>query len=89
MTKSLCISEARNKLLEMADELGDQPIVVAVTRRGKNVLAILPWEFYETLEETLDVLADEDLMVSLRRSLKEAKRGKIIPWEKAKKELEL
>jgi len=73
----------------MPDEMEGQAVVVAVTKHGRNVLAILPWEFYETIEETLEILGDESLMAALRKSAKEIKHGKLIPWEKVKKELQL
>jgi hypothetical protein len=39
--------------------------------------------------ETLDILGDEALMHSLRQSLKEARAGRTIPWEKVKRDLDL
>ena len=55
--------------------------VVAVTRRGRQVMAIMPWELYEALEETLEILGDEALMMQLRESIEELKAGQLIPWE--------
>lgn len=89
MTKTLPISEARSRLLDLPEEFEKQAGTIIVTRHGKNVLAILPWEFYEAIEETLEVLGDEGLMADLRRSLKEAERGRMIPWEKVKRGLKL
>jgi PHD/YefM family antitoxin component YafN of YafNO toxin-antitoxin module len=60
-----------------------------VTKRGKPVLTVTPHEFYESLVETLEVLADETLMRALHRSLKEVRTGKTIPWEKVKQDLHL
>ena len=81
--------EARRKLTSLPEELEmegkDQ--TVAVTRRGKPVLAIMSWEFFEALYETMEIMGDEGLMKSLRRSIKEAQEGKTIPWESAKREL--
>ncbi len=42
---------------------------------------------YEVLVETLEVLGDVDTMVALRQGLREARAGKAIPWEQAKKKL--
>ena len=91
MPKILTITEARMQLLELADRLNSPPATeaVTVTKRGKPVLALLPHDFYESLVETLEILGDEALMRSLRYSLKEIRSGKIIPWEKAKRELGL
>ena len=81
--KSLSIIEARKKLTNIP-ELFEQEAdldVVAVTRRGRPVMAIMPWELYEALEETLEILGDEALMMQLRKSIEELKAGQLIPWE--------
>jgi prevent-host-death family protein len=89
MPKTLTITEARSQLLELAEQLNRPPATeaVTVTKRGKPVLAVLPHEFYESLVETLEVLADATLTQALRRSLKEVRTGKTIPWEKVKHDL--
>ena len=91
MPKTLTITEARSQLLDLAERLNRPPAVeaVTVTKRGKPVLALLPHDFYESLVETLEILGDETLMRALRQSLKEARRGKTVSWEKAKRELGL
>jgi PHD/YefM family antitoxin component YafN of YafNO toxin-antitoxin module len=85
------IIEARNKLTSLPEEFEKEPEIgaVAVTRRGKPVLAILPWELYEALVETIEIMGDEELMTSLRKSIKQAAEGQLIPWEKVKEELKL
>ncbi|MEW6545103.1 MAG: type II toxin-antitoxin system Phd/YefM family antitoxin [Nitrospirota bacterium] len=89
MVKEIPITEARHELTSLPKRLAKAPATVAVTRRGKPVLAILPWALYESLVETLDILEDEDLMAALRQGVAEAEAGKSIPWEDAKRELKL
>lgn len=91
MAKTLPITKARSQLLDLAEELSRKPEIgaVAITKRGQPVLALMPWEFYEGLVETLEILGDETLMASLRQSIKEAGKGKTIPWEDVKKSLGL
>jgi len=91
MPRSLSITQLRAQLLELAEELNRSSAAgpVTVTKRGKPVLALLPWELYESLTETLDILGDENLMRSLRQSLKEARAGKTTPWEKVIRNLGL
>jgi antitoxin YefM len=91
MAKTLTITEARSQLLDLAEQLNRPPATeaVTVTKRGKPVLVVLPHEFYESLVETLEILGDEALMQALRRSLKEARGGKTLPWEKVKQDLRL
>jgi PHD/YefM family antitoxin component YafN of YafNO toxin-antitoxin module len=76
------IIEAREKLSTLPEAFAEDPEMgaAAITRRGQPVLAVMPWELYEALVETLDVLGDEDLMQALRQSLREAE-GQLIPWE--------
>lgn len=91
MPKMMPIIEARNKLttLPKTFELDPEIGAVVVTRRGKPVLALMPWELYESLLETLEIMGDENLMAALRQSIREVEEGKGIPWEKAKADLDL
>ena len=87
--KDLPITEAREELTSLPDRLAETHETVTVTRRGKPVLAILPWEEYEALIETLEILGDVETMAALRQGIKEAKQGKAVPWEQAKRKLGL
>jgi prevent-host-death family protein len=85
------IIEARNKLTTLPEQFEQEPDIgaIAVTRRGKPVLAIMPWELYEAIVETLEIMEDEELMAALRQSIKEADEGKILSWENVKAEMGL
>ena len=87
--KDLPITEVRDELTMLPERLHRSHETLTVTRRGKPVLAILPWKEYEALVETLEILSDEDTMAALRLGLKQARRGKLIPWERAKRKLRL
>lgn len=90
-TLTMPIVEAREKLTQLSDQLEREPEIgaVEVTRHGKPVLAVLSWDFYETLIETMEILADAKLVVALRQSLKELEQGKRVSWEGIKEELNL
>ncbi len=66
MLKDISMTAARHELTSLLERLAEQPGAVAVTRRGKPVLAILPWDLYESIVETLEILGDEALMDVLR-----------------------
>ncbi len=87
-TRELTTVDARRKLTKLPEELGDNPSTVAVTRRGKPVLAIMTWGDYQAILETLEILSDDKAVEQLRRSIKEVKEGKTIPWKKARAQLE-
>jgi antitoxin YefM len=88
MIKDIPITTARHELTSLPELLEKDPGAVAITRRGRPVLAVLPWEMYETLIETLEVLGDAELMETLRRSLRELEQGQAIPWEEAERLLD-
>lgn len=87
--RDIPMAEARNELTSLPERLGESHETVTVTRRGKPVLAILCWDEYEALVETLEILGDPELMATLRQGIKEAEQGKGISWESAKKKLRL
>src|SRR5438105_1911773 len=64
------LSEARKALLDLPEQLArSSEHAVTITRRGQPVLAVLPWEFYESIVETLEILGDPELVATLRASL--------------------
>lgn len=91
MPHTLSMMEARKQLTSLPETLfhNGQPDVLEITRRGKPVLAILPWELYEAISETLEVMGDKELMAQLSESIVEIDSGKLIPWQDAKQELGL
>ena len=85
--KNYSMSEARNELTAMPEKLEKRHSAVAITRRGKPVLAIMPWDLYEAIMETLDILGDEEMTAALHKGIAEIARDKGISWENAKREL--
>ena len=86
-TEEISTVDARRQLTKMPEKLEAHPATVAVTRRGKPVLAIMSWGDYEAIHETLEILGDSEAVGQLRRSIKEVKEGKTIPWTEAKARL--
>jgi prevent-host-death family protein len=88
--KNLTLTETRNRLLHIAQEIEDHPdTVVEVRKHGKPVITLLSAEFYETLVETLEILGDESQAARLRQALHEIEKGQGIPWKTAKRRLGL
>ena len=84
----LTISEARRGLLDLPEKLArTSERAVTITRRGQPVLAILPWELYESIIETLDILGDPEMVTALRASLEDIKRGRLVGNAEAKQRL--
>ena len=87
MTTVLSMVDARAKLTQLPEQLGDKPGVIVVTRHGRQVLAILAWEDYEALIETLDIVGDPEAMEQLRISSEQIKAGQMRPVRELGKEL--
>ncbi len=87
-SKELSIVEARKRLTQLPEELGEdhQAGAVTVTRRGKPVLAVMSYELYDSIMETLEVLSDPELMPVLRESIREVQDNRLISWQKVKGE---
>jgi antitoxin YefM len=83
------ISEIREQINRLAEQFEHEPEAVTVTRHGKPIMAILPWELYESIMETLEIMGDAELMAAFRQGVKELAEGKGRPWEDVKKELGL
>jgi PHD/YefM family antitoxin component YafN of YafNO toxin-antitoxin module len=77
------ISKARKGLTTMQSSLRDGE-TVAVTSHGREVLAVMRWDLYESISETLEILGDPGLMRELKRSIREARAGRLIPLAKVK-----
>jgi antitoxin YefM len=88
MLKDIPITEARHEITSLPERLAKSPGAVAVTRRGKPVLAIMPWDFYESIVETLEILGDQDLMAALRQGIKDIETGKTYSLDEIEREID-
>lgn len=100
---TITISELQSKATQLPEQFYDDPEAVTVTRHGKPVMAILPFEDYQQLrqrvdtlieqlegmEETLEIMHDEELMAAFREGVEALKRGETVAWEDVKRELGL
>ncbi len=70
------ITQAKDRLLDLAREVERDDDVVAITRNGIPAAILLSPAKFEGLLETLEILADARTLRTLRRSLREAAAGK-------------
>ena len=76
MSDTLPFSEVKAHLSELADRVEHQHDRILVTRNGRPSFVLLSPDDLESLEETLNILKDDEPMGSLRRSRREAEQGK-------------
>ena len=50
-------------------------------------MAMMSWDLFESITETMDIMGDPDLMTALRQSLEDTRAGRFVSLEQVKNEL--
>lgn len=79
MSETLPFSEVKARLSALAERVQRQHDRIVVTRHGRPAFVLVNPDDLEALEETVEILRDEELLASLRRSRKEAAAGTTVP----------
>jgi antitoxin YefM len=88
--KTMTLTDARNGLLGLAEELRGSPgTVVKIEKHGKPAMTLISSDLYDSLVETLEILSDEAGMKSLRTAIHQVEHGKTMSHEDVKKRLGL
>ena len=72
----ISVTDAKNRFLDIIRTLKQRQEVVAITRDGVPAAVLLSVEQFEGLLDTIEILGDPKTLQSVRRSLKQAKRGR-------------
>jgi len=83
MSETLPFSDAKAHLSELAERVEHQHERILVTRNGRPSFVLVSPDDLASLEETLDVLRDPELVASLSRSRAEAAHGETLPLPEA------
>ena len=76
------VTKAKIKLLDIIRKIESSDDTIAITKNGVPEAVLLSMNKFEGLVETLEVLADEKVMKSIRKSIKEAHEGKWVDYDK-------
>jgi antitoxin YefM len=79
MSETLPFSEVKAHLSEVADRVEREHDRILVTRNGRPSFVLVSPDDLASLEETLDILQDDELMESLRTSRRQAAAGDTVP----------
>jgi antitoxin YefM len=87
------VSEIQEEILwvagefDLSDSEDEEPVVVV--DQGKPIMAIISFEEYDSLRETLEVVNDDELVAQLCQVMAEEdeEEGKGRPWEEVVKDL--
>ena len=89
MAKSVPFSRARAELSELLDDVERLHEHVEITRNGRAAGVLMSPEEYEVIQETLEVLADDETLESLRRSEEDVRAGRLYTLDEVRRELGL
>lgn len=83
--KFLTVTEAKKRFLDIVESIEMGHDMYTLTRNGKPTTIMMNLEDYESLIETIEILADPEIMKILKISEKQRKQGKLIDaqdvWE--------
>ncbi|MDA8068449.1 MAG: type II toxin-antitoxin system Phd/YefM family antitoxin [Actinomycetota bacterium] len=87
MAKTVPVREFRTNLSELLSDVADRRDHVLVTRNGKPAAALVPFDEYEALEETAEILSDSVTLTQIQTGLKELAQGDSVTLEDLRREL--
>jgi prevent-host-death family protein len=89
MEKTISLKNVRPQLPAVVDDIDTQMSRYIITKRGKPVAIMISIDDYNSMSETLEILADKELVKGISEGIKDIADGRTIPWETIKKKHEL
>jgi len=87
MVQTVSVKDLRPSLPEVLSRIDRRLDRYVVTRWGKPVAVILGADDYESLVETLDILADKAAREGIRRGEEDVRKGRTRDWDEVKRRL--
>lgn len=84
MTETLPLSTVKARLSELVDRVESEDDRIVVTRNGRPAAVLVSTDDLESLEETLSVLSDRELMRKIREGERAAERGELVSLDELK-----
>ncbi len=81
----LPVSKAKARLLDLTRKIQEEGRAYILTKDGEPVSALVPIEDYESLLETMDILADKKTLRHLAAALADERRGRLFKRDKSGK----
>ena len=70
MMKEMTITETRKRITSLEKEIGYDD-TITITNHGREVFALMKWDTYESIAETLEILTDDELLNALKTGIKQ------------------
>ena len=75
------VTRAKSMLLELVRKIQDSEDTIAITKNGVPEVVLISMNKYLGLLETMEILADEKAMKSIRKSIQEADKGMWVDFD--------
>jgi antitoxin YefM len=76
------VTKAKTTLLDLIRRIEDSNDAIAITKNGVPEAILMSMNKFNGLMETLEILSDEKAMKSIRKSIKEARKGMWVDFDK-------
>lgn len=84
MINTLSLKQLRPELPQVIDSIHEKFDRFIITKRGKPVVVMMSVDDYDSLMETLDILADKETMKRLLKGEDEIIKGETKSWQEVK-----
>lgn len=86
--ETIPITEAKARIAELADRVAREHDHFTITRNGRADVMLISVAEYESMQETLDLLADSEALADLRQSREDFGAGDTFSVDEVRAELE-
>jgi len=86
--ETIPITEAKARIAELADRVARQHDHFTITRNGRADVMLISVAEYESMQETFDLLADDEALADLRQSREDFAAGDTFSVDEVRAELE-
>ena len=87
MINTVNLKELRPELPRVIERIDRRLDRFVITKRGRPIAVMLSVDDYDSLMETLDILADPKAMAGLRKGEHDIRKGRTRSWHDVKKSL--
>jgi antitoxin YefM len=86
--ETIPITEAKARIAELADRVAREHDHFTITRNGRADVMLISVAEYESMQETLDLLADDEALADLRQSREDFAVGDTFTIDEVRADLE-
>ncbi|MDP8240428.1 MAG: type II toxin-antitoxin system Phd/YefM family antitoxin [Candidatus Hatepunaea meridiana] len=83
--ETLTATNARNNFADLLKEAESE--VVQITQHNKPAAAVMSWDYYESMLETLEILSDPETMQQIIKGERDVEAGRVTDWDVVKSRL--